>query len=308
MTKPNTFIIGAPKCGTTALAHYLSEHPAVYFSKPKEPFYWSGDIPRSKHELQPHSLSEYLKLFDGADPKKHRVVAEGSTRYIRSKIAVNQILEFNSESKFIAMIRNPIEVVQSFHMEQLYVQHEDVKNFAEAWLVQDDREKGRMMPKNSTGADYVLYRKVASFAEQVERFFRTVPESQRKLIIFDDLKSNPKDVYAGVLDFLSLPDDGRTDFSPVNSSHAQRWPALSRFYLYPPRPLEEPFRNIRRYLLQHNVPGIKWIKSKLNVKRERVKVDESILSDVQNYFREDIEKLSVILQRDLSHWLESTNC
>ena len=48
--KPNLFIIGAPKCGTSALAHYLSEHPKVFFSNPKEPFYLSTDYPHLKEQ------------------------------------------------------------------------------------------------------------------------------------------------------------------------------------------------------------------------------------------------------------------
>lgn len=37
MRGPDFFIAGAPKSGTTALAHYLSAHPGVFFSDPKEP-------------------------------------------------------------------------------------------------------------------------------------------------------------------------------------------------------------------------------------------------------------------------------
>ena len=45
MSTPNFFIIGAPKAGTTALAHYLSEHEKVFFSNIKEPFFWCDDDP-----------------------------------------------------------------------------------------------------------------------------------------------------------------------------------------------------------------------------------------------------------------------
>ena len=42
------------------------------------------------------------------------------------------------------------------------------------------------MPKNSEGADYVLYRQVASFSNQIERLIEAVPSEQTKIIIFDD--------------------------------------------------------------------------------------------------------------------------
>ena len=41
---PNFFIIGAPKCGTTSLAAWLAEHPAIYMSQIKEPHYFSSDL------------------------------------------------------------------------------------------------------------------------------------------------------------------------------------------------------------------------------------------------------------------------
>ncbi|CAN5138666.1 hypothetical protein BH20ACT5_BH20ACT5_07850 [soil metagenome] len=43
MTLPELYLIGAPKCGTTSLAGWLAGHPEVYFSVPKEPFYWASD-------------------------------------------------------------------------------------------------------------------------------------------------------------------------------------------------------------------------------------------------------------------------
>ena len=37
--KPNLFIVGFAKCGTTALHEYLSTHPNVHPSFPKEPHF-----------------------------------------------------------------------------------------------------------------------------------------------------------------------------------------------------------------------------------------------------------------------------
>ena len=42
--KPNLFIVGAAKAGTTALVHYLNQHPIIYFSPIKEPHHFSTDI------------------------------------------------------------------------------------------------------------------------------------------------------------------------------------------------------------------------------------------------------------------------
>ena len=41
MRTPNFFLVGAPKAGTTPLAHYLDQHPDIYMSPIKEPCHFS---------------------------------------------------------------------------------------------------------------------------------------------------------------------------------------------------------------------------------------------------------------------------
>ena len=44
MRKPNFFIVGAPRCGTTALLTYLRSHPEIFMSIPKEPHYFDPEV------------------------------------------------------------------------------------------------------------------------------------------------------------------------------------------------------------------------------------------------------------------------
>ena len=86
MKKPNFFIIGAPKCGTTSLASWVSEHPSVYMSPLKEPDYFHANEKIG-------SLKEYEQLFEGAGPE-HITVGEASVRYLYSQVAVPNILNY----------------------------------------------------------------------------------------------------------------------------------------------------------------------------------------------------------------------
>jgi hypothetical protein len=43
--KPNLFMIGGPKCGTTSFQEYPAGHPHIFMSEPKEPCYFDKDIP-----------------------------------------------------------------------------------------------------------------------------------------------------------------------------------------------------------------------------------------------------------------------
>jgi hypothetical protein len=80
--KPNFFIIGAPKCGTTALSEYLRQHPNIFFSLPKELCYFGKDYPSCARPFK--SDRQYLKFFRKASCE-HLAIGEGSTRYLASK-------------------------------------------------------------------------------------------------------------------------------------------------------------------------------------------------------------------------------
>ena len=117
MKKPNVFIIGAPKCGTTSLREYLGSHPNVYACKPEEPHFFCTDLKGRYNGL---TEPEYLrKYFHGAN-SRHKVIIDKSTWYLYSKSAVLNILKFDADAKFIVMVRNPINMVYSLHSELLW--------------------------------------------------------------------------------------------------------------------------------------------------------------------------------------------
>ncbi|MGB3639413.1 MAG: sulfotransferase [Rivularia sp. (in: cyanobacteria)] len=72
--KPNFFIVGAPRCGTTALSEYLRSHPNIYVSQPKEPHYFAADLDNCRFTK---TLEEYLSLFKFAD-SSHMAIGEAS--------------------------------------------------------------------------------------------------------------------------------------------------------------------------------------------------------------------------------------
>ena len=64
---PDFIIAGAPKCGTTALAFFLSEHPNVCISRIKEPRFFTklkGDMEKTITGDGPRLSGNYEKGFD----------------------------------------------------------------------------------------------------------------------------------------------------------------------------------------------------------------------------------------------------
>ena len=93
---PNTFIIGFPKCGTTALSNFLGQHPEVYFSPEKETSVYQNSV-----QIRKISYERYLKMFEPADLSKHKVIAEGGIRNICTETGISEILRSKPNAKFI---------------------------------------------------------------------------------------------------------------------------------------------------------------------------------------------------------------
>lgn len=98
---PKFFIAGSQKCGTTALASYLDEHPLMAATIPKEPRYFSyeGKYAREKDYRQyiPRMENDNVNLFDS------------STCYMYDEKAITRIKKQCDDVKFIFILRNPTD-------------------------------------------------------------------------------------------------------------------------------------------------------------------------------------------------------
>ena len=113
MRKPNFFIIGAPKCGTTSLSAWLGDNPQIFMSSMKEPHFFNSDDRQAVR-----TFDEYEALFRGAT-EEHVAIGEASVWYLSSAEAVSAILRYQPEAKFIVMVRNPIDMAPTLNGEML---------------------------------------------------------------------------------------------------------------------------------------------------------------------------------------------
>lgn len=293
---PDFFILGAPKCGTSALDQYLSEHPRIFMCE-KELSYFATDFPN--HRLT-RTFDDYLKLFVNA-PADTLAIGEGTFCYLYSQEAAAQIYALNPRAKVIAMLRNPIDLVHSFHSQLTYNAEEDV-DLATALQLEPVRLQGEQIPPHCQTAAMLQYTAVAKLGEQVERLYEIFPAENIKLILFDDFRKNVQAVYDDVLDFLGVPSDSRTKFPVVNQNkrHTIGW--LGKFTEQPPRPLVVAARLLKRALGLKTLGIISRLR-KFNVREEsREPMSDDLRKYLANVFRDDVEKLSERVGRDLSHW------
>ena len=106
--KPSFFIVGAPKCGTTALYAMLGSHPDVFVSPVKEPDFLANDL-RAAIPVRPTSAiddhSQYQQLFAGAGQAS--AVGEGSVSYLSSATAPAALHDSYPCARIIMVLRDP---------------------------------------------------------------------------------------------------------------------------------------------------------------------------------------------------------
>jgi hypothetical protein len=297
---PNFFIVGAPKCGTTALYEYLKAHPNIFMA-PKERHFFATD---SYNERE--SLDSYLRLFKNSSDQ-HRAIGEASVWYLYSTEAAKNIYKFNNKARIIAMLRNPIDLVYSLHSELVFNYEEDEREFEKAWFLQAERKKGNKLPRRigyRFCPDRLQYSAVGQLGAQVERLLNIFPDEQVKLLLFDDFKTNTLSVYEDVLSFLGVPSDRRTDFPRVNKNAVHRVHFLTMPIYNPPQIILNIVRIFKyKFGMDQKIRQIMEVLIKLNTKEvDRKPLSPQIRAEMLEAFSEDIDKLSAILNRDLTHW------
>lgn len=297
-TKPNFFIVGAPKCGTTALYEYLRPHPNIFMPELKEPHFFTTELVAPKVK----SLEEYTQLFAGAT-REHLRVGEASASYLSSPSAIRRIREFNPEAKLIAMLRNPVDMVYSMHSQLLYWSEETEGDFEKAWRLQERRSRGIDLPKSCEEPYWVQYASLAKFGSQIQRLLSIFPAEQVKVILQEDFHASSARVYAEVIEFLDLPSDGRTTFPRANEQKRFRGSWLRNFIRKPPPVLRTAFRHLKRTAGEERIVAFKNMVVDLNTSRvRRPPLDPAFRKELIETFRDDVALLSGILNRDLSHW------
>jgi hypothetical protein len=291
--KPNFFILGAPKCATTSLANWLREHPNIFVPIRKEPEFFNTDDEPHKHGGIP-TLNDYEALFRDAC-QEHVAVGEASVWYLSSSTAVSNILRYQPEARFIVMVRNPVEIAPALHAQVVLYGRENVRDFGTAWLLQDKRRLGHKMPAFSSARRRLIYGEVCCLGAQIERLLSIVPAHRVLVLVVDDIRSDARREYLRVLEFLGVPDDGRTSFPAFNTARHSSRARLPRLWYV--------LRELKFLLgIKSGNKLLAKIRMEFKIADGREPVSAELTGILKRYFKTDIEKLGRLLHRDFRPW------
>lgn len=284
--------IGAPKSGSTWLSKCLEEHPQILFSSTKSrkelAFFndtnpW-GDSDDTYFSYYTKGFDWYLKQFPEAEQDKVR--GEFTVLYMADPVAPARIKKHLPNTKIVAILRNPIEVIYSLHWFFHYGAVLDVpKKFS------DTLKKG-------------LFLEVGFYYKQLKRYYELFDKDKIHIILFDDFKASTAAELEKLYSFLGVD----PKFTPVslnksiNGSYRTRSALLKKMG-------HSVFRAVNKSN-SHNLKMLIMSQKKLHklysfLNKEKASyppIGPDEKKFLQQLYHDDIEQLEKLINRDLSMW------
>lgn len=201
--KPNFFLIGAQRAGTTTIHNALKAHPEIFMSAIKEPQYYVAQMLLQKAQLEPEVQKEYEtylgkgkyrttetyeSLFNQSDG--YKIVGESSHYIYRPEVA-RIIYKDCPNAKILISIRNPVD---RFFSE--YQLAKRTGNYSMSFADYYRENKEFAMGKNKLEKGF--------YASKIRHFIDVFGSDNVKLIIFDDFKVAPMQTLTEILDWLGV--------------------------------------------------------------------------------------------------------
>lgn len=297
MLRPTFYIIGFPKCGTTAIASYLADNPNILFAKHKEPHYHASDFtdPITRRVT---TEAEYLAQF-ASNRTDYCAVGEASTGYIFSANAIDNCLDYSSDPKFVVIVRNPVDMIASIHAQMLQSGHEDIEDLAHAWSLSPSRSEGKNLPQRKTESIFIRYQDFARMATYIGRVQEKVGADRLKVIVYDDLVVDPRGVYTNLIQWLGVSDDQRTHFNVLNPRGYHRYRTVANFINEPPRSLLRLSEWIKKVAGLKRLSIIDFLR-RCNFQHKVRDVDERLAKEIANHYAEEVQQLETLINRSLN--------
>jgi hypothetical protein len=204
---PDFIVIGAMKCGTTSLYHYLAQHPEIGMSRDKE-----TDIFVTDGRLA-GALAGRVQQFEPG----HRLLGEVSPNYTKRRDipgVPERIAAVRPDARLVYIVRDPVERA--------------VAQFRHAYI----RGELDTEPEHLPGThDYEHVLDASRYARQLAAFRDHFPPDALRVVDFDVLRDDPQAVLDAVLAHIGAAPMEVAPLPPSNDSrHLSRVPApLLRF-------------------------------------------------------------------------------
>lgn len=307
--KPDFFIVGAAKAGTTALQQILDDHPDVYMSPLKEPNFFYDDVALKdlRKELLQKLTTEnaekwildgmkgmlwtaylrdekiYKKIFENATDN---ICGEASVSYLYSKNAAKNIFSYNPNAKIIIILRNPVERAWShFNMEKRMGLLQD------SFINEFNKHKNEAHP--IWGIDSIFL-SGGFYYNQVKRFLEVFPKEQVFICLYDDFKKNPNKTIHDALKFIGI-NNSEAEFIIDNKKVNEARRSVVDDIL-PSEGIKAKARKIARLF------GLHTFLKNLLLRENKTTLTPENKKLLTEYYAKDIQDLEKLIEVNLNNW------
>ncbi|CAN5138707.1 hypothetical protein BH20ACT5_BH20ACT5_07860 [soil metagenome] len=204
--------------------------------------------------------------------------------------------------RFVLALRNPVDLVVSYHRTQLLALNDDEADFERAWA---RSVRGDTPATDALDPKLVDYPLVGRLGQAVERLLTHVSREQVHVVLFDDLRTDPGGTWAALTGFLGLPAQPQPAFDRLNAStKTYRSAVLRRLTHRPPSVLSAPVNRLRQWSRTTPNRLVAAAKAQMGRAEAAPTVSPAVRAEVADYLASDTTLLGRLLGRDLTRWVE----
>ncbi|MGF1604220.1 MAG: sulfotransferase [Thermosynechococcaceae cyanobacterium] len=294
MSLPNFLVIGAAKSGTTALHHYLQQHPQVYMTPEKETNFFAfigedlqfqgpGDAEINRFSIT--HFEDYAAQF--AAVTDEIAIGEACPLYLYHPKAPERIQANIPNAKLIVILRSPVERAYANFLHLVRDGREPHENFAHAL-----KEEPQRIQENWEW--FWHYRQQGFYAMQLQRYCDRFPSDQLKIYLYEDLIQTPQTLLQGIFHYLEVDASFKPNMTIRPNKSGMPKNRLMHQILTQPNPLKSILKPLfpahLRQKIQHQNLG-------------KPQISPEVRQSLAALYQEDILRCQDIIQRDLTAWL-----
>ena len=294
---PNFLIVGAAKSGTTALYHYLKQHPEVFLTPIKETNFFALDGmnidfkgPGDSEGVHRNSITNIIEYSDQfSEYKNEKAIGEVCPSYLYFEDAPENIKKYVPNVKIIAILRDPVD--RSFSA-WLHLTRDKRESFSFDQALNDE---SRRIKEN--WAEIWHYREQGMYYKQLSRYYDIFPKENIKVFFYNNFKNNPLKIYSEICDFIGVKNTFNVD---MDQTHNKGGMPRNRL-LYNLMMRKNFIKTIFNFIIRGSLrKRIKLFLDKRNL--TSLKLDKEEKTKYKSFFKDDIIKLEKLLNLKINHW------
>lgn len=295
MISPNTFLIGVQKSATTSVYNWLSQHPEICAPVALKDFEY---FTRESYYTDDQLLNNFYKeVYNNEE-----VILQGNVHYIFFEESLKRIKEYCPDAKCILILRNPVERAISAYYYAVKFNYEDLP-LEEGFK----KESERLNSEDIRILSELTYKHHGLYYKQIKRFYEIFSKDQLEVHLYEDVSDTPEKVTTSIFKFLDVDDKFKPEFKSLNNTGEIKNKLLQKIGFG-----ENPIRNFFvRKVLRLFLNEDQWAKLRFYIIHKNTKfkkndylenINPDFLKQLKEFFKEDIENLEKLLDKDLSSW------